>query len=415
MLNNITIVGGGTSGYLTAMYLANKYPKTQFTWIFPLENTPIGVGEALIPDVSAFMAEFGVTVEDILKHAQGTLKIGIKFVDFNPGEEFNFPYGDDGFDLFHEIIKQHKVPNDILKDKGITTHFNALEVLKYLDTITNRFPNLNIIRNTTTREQLQGTYDLLIDCTGFSRTIANWPNNFISIQDKIPNDQALVYRSEYTDRVTQMLPYTVAHAMEHGWIWNVPLRNQLAMGYVHHSKFDVRQEFVDYLENKLGHPIDQSKIGTVKMETGRNKVHMKDKIVAIGLSSCFIEPLESTGLYITTSSVKRLCKFIDGEINEEDYNQQMNDDFDSLVNFIVAHYKYSNRNNEYWNYYKNQEIVKYSPIEIFPPQAWDFILSGFKQNQNPVSLKGVDFKQLINIRKGKEFYKWMEAYNVSNA
>lgn len=410
MLKNITIVGGGSSGYLTAMYLSNRYPNTNFTWIYPEENMPIGVGEALVPDVSAFMAEFGVTVEDILRYAEGTLKIGIKFVNFNPGEEFNFPYGEEGFDVFDEIIKQHKIPYNIMQDSGLSVHFNATKVLKYFDTIIHKFKNLKVIRDNVTKEHLASTYDMLIDCTGFKRIVANWPDNFISIQDKIPNDQAFVYRADYTNREKQMVPYTIAHAMDNGWTWNIPLRDQLSMGYVHHSKFDVKQEFIDYVENKMEQKINPNKIVTVKMKTGRNKIHMKDNIVAVGLSSCFIEPLESTGLYITTSSVKRLCRYIDGDITEDDYNNEMNSDYDSLVNFVVAHYKYSNRNNEYWNYYKTVPVEKYRPIEIFPTEAWDFILSGFKQNQNPVALKNIDFKQVINIRKGQAFHNWMEAF-----
>jgi tryptophan halogenase len=408
MLKNITIVGGGSSGYLTAMYLANRYPSTNFTWIFPEENMPIGVGEAIVPNVSEFMREFGVTVEDILRYAEGTLKIGIKFVNFNPGEEFNFPSGP-GFDIFDEIIKQHKIPYNIIDDNGLSVHFNASKVLKYFDTIIHRFSNLKVIRDNVDKEKLTG-HDLLIDCTGFKRIVADWPNNFISIQDKIPNDQAFVYRADYTNREKQMVPYTIAHAMDNGWTWNIPLRDQLSMGYVHHSKFDVKQEFVDYIENKMQQKIDPNKIVTVKMKIGRNKIHMKDNVVAIGLSSCFIEPLASTGLYITTSSVKRLCEYIDGNITEDDYNQQMNNEYDSLVNFVIAHYKYSNRNNEYWSHYKTVPVEKYRPIDIFPTEAWDFILSGFKQNQNSVSLKNINFKQMINIRKGQEFHNWMEAY-----
>lgn len=410
MIQRITVVGGGSSGYLSTLYLASKYPEKNITWIYPEENNPIGVGEALVPDVTAFMQEFGVTVQDILTYAKGTLKIGIKFVDFNPGEEFNFPYGEEGYDIFDEIIKDHKIPNDIFSYHELSVHFNIVEVLKYFDTIVGNFKNIKIIRSDVTKEELDGTYDLLIDSTGFKRKIADWPDNFISITDKIPNDQAFVYRANYTDKSKQMVPYTQVNAMDCGWTWNIPLHDQLSMGYVHSSQYDVKDEFVRYIETKMGNKIDPDKIVTIKMKTGRNKIHMKENIVAIGLSSCFVEPLESTGLYITTSTVRRLCNYIEGHISEEEYNQQTNDEYDSLVHFIVAHYKYSNRNNDYWNHYKDIPIVKYSPLEIFPKEAWDYILGGFKQNNNPIPLKQIDFKKLINIRKGKEFHEWMNTF-----
>ena len=142
------------------------------------------------------------------------------------------------------------------------------------------------------------------------------------------------------------------------------------------------------------------------MITGRNKIHLKDNVVAIGLASCFIEPLQSTGIYLTTSAVHQLCQYIDGEITENEYNNFINEEYDALVDFIIAHYKYSRRNNSYWNHYKNIPIVHYRKMQIFPKDSWDYILNGFgypAEVPKPI----VNPYELINIYKGTPYHEWM--------
>ena len=142
------------------------------------------------------------------------------------------------------------------------------------------------------------------------------------------------------------------------------------------------------------------------MVTGRNKIHMKDNVVAMGLASNFIEPLESTGLFLVTGSLDKLCNYIDNKINEDEYNCLVNDQFDTLTDFIVAHYKFSKRSNLYWDHYKTVPIEK-KPIPIFPNSGWDTILSAFlpevKRPKEPL-----DPKELINIHKGTLYHKWIQ-------
>jgi hypothetical protein len=166
------------------------------------------------------------------------------------------------------------------------------------------------------------------------------------------------------------------------------------------------EHVADYME------LDQRdfEVNTVDFMTGRNEIHLKDNIVSIGLASSFIEPLESTGIYLIISSLERLVRYIDGEMTEEEYNQHTNDGFDAIINFIAAHYKYSKRDNEYWNHYKNLEIDQYLETDIFPKEAWDYILSGFGLAQAPKST--VNPRDLIKIHKGTQYHEWIK--NASN-
>lgn len=423
-IRRITIVGGGTTGYLAAFYFSINYPNKEITWIYPKDNNPIGVGESLIPRSSQFINKFNRTGKaglghlDIIKHCNGTAKLGIIFDGFNrPGEKFDFPFGFGERTSFNtasikRIMYTEKIPENILDYPDISTHFRTTELLEYLGRLSNDIPNLIIKRQEVTLEELSGTYDLLIDSTGFNSKLSFIPANFEDISHIIPNNCALVYRHEYTNKKEQCKPYSIFKAMDYGWIWNIPLGDQIAMGYVHCDKYDVKDQFIEYVENKLGIKIDPNKIGKVKFTTGRNKIHLKDNIVRIGLASGFVEPLESTGIYLITSSIEKITQYIEGSLSEYEYNNAVNQAFDDIVNFIVAHYKYSKRDNEYWNHYKNIPVEKYKETEIFPKEAWDYILSGFDETL-PAPTEPIDPAELIKIHRGMPYQIWLE--NAKNS
>lgn len=393
--------------------MSKQYPNKEITWIYPEENSPIGVGEALIPDVSHFLNDLGISTEDIIKHCNGTLKLGIKFQDFNQdGDSFTFPFGIGQQDRYNSssidrIMAFDKIPDNILEYNDISVHFRASDLLMYMDTLSTDIPNLKIIRKSVAPDDITDTYDLLIDSTGFGRHLTKWPDNFLSIADKIPNNRALTFRHPYTDKIAQCKPYSIFKAMPNGWIWNIPLGDQLAVGYVHDSRYNVLDDFIKYIQDKFNLTATPDQIGSVAMITGRNKIHLKDNVVAIGLASAFIEPIESTGLYLVTSALKRLTQYIDNNITEEEYNTETNVEFDSVMNFIIAHYKYSNRTNEYWDHYKTIPVEDRKEIDIFPSEAWDYVLSGFRDDiKRPVDL--INPQELIDIHRGMDYRDWLD-------
>jgi tryptophan halogenase len=414
-IRRITIVGAGTSGYLAAFWLAHRYPNKTITWIYPNENNPIGVGEALVPKSSNFLHDIGITHKDIIKFCNGTLKLGIVFDGFNtPGERFSFPFGIGVGDKHNtasidRIINTEKIPNNILDYPDIATHFRTTELAQYLDTKVPNFPNLKIERRSVTKEELEGTYDLLIDSTGFARQVSKVENNFKDFSNIIPNNRALTARIPYTNNEKQCKPYSLFKAMEYGWCWHIPLGDRLAFGYVHNNQYDVTDEFHNHLEEYMECSIDRSVISTVNFITGRNIKHLNGNIVSIGLASTFIEPLESTGIYLIVSSIEKIGKWIDQKITEEQYNTEVNNNFDAIVNFIAAHYKYSQRDNNYWNHFKRLNVEKYVKTDIFPQEAWDYILSGFNLASRPK--ENIDPQELINIHRGTPYYKWIQEYD----
>lgn len=374
MSKKIAVVGAGTSGYLSVLYFCTKYPEHNITWIYPKDNVTIGVGEGTVPQVTEFLLDLGITFEHIINDIGGSLKLGVKFEKFN-STSFIHPFGesDEEASMIEYMIEHNRVPENI-QSYDISFHFSVANLATFLDAWFERFNNLTIQRKTV--ESVDNVdCDWLIDCTGFKRAFVNkyYTDNFLSIDHLIPNNKALVYRTKIPEY--KRFSYTTCIGMDNGWVWNIPLRDEIGIGYVHHDIYDVKEEFLNYLDSEgFGRP----EIREVNFASGRNKNHFKDlgnkKIVSVGLSSSFVEPLEATGLYLTVFGIQYLDKLIHGFITSDEYNNKVNYEFDVIVDFIVAHYKFGYRNNNYWNFYKNLPIELYRENYAFPKRSWKYIL-----------------------------------------
>ena len=373
-MSNIAVIGAGTSGYLSVLYFCTRYPEYNITWIYPEDNVTIGVGESTVPQVAEFLEDLGITPKEIINDIGGSLKLGIKFEDFVTTDYFH-PFGieDDEAALVEYIMKHNKIPDDIMS-YDISFHFNVANLAKFLDNWFKRFDNLTIERKTV-KSVDEVDCEWFIDCTGFTRAFVNeyYTDNLQSISNKVPNNAALVCRTNIPNNKRNA--YTTCKAMDYGWIWNIPLRDELTLGYVHNDKYDVKDEFLNYLEREgLGSP----ELREVKMSTGRNKNHYKDlgnkKIASVVLSSAFIEPIESTGLYLTVFGIEKLDQLIHKKITADEYNSIVNYEYDVIVDFIAAHYKFGYRDNSYWNFYKNLSVELYKECAAYPTRSWNYVL-----------------------------------------
>lgn len=435
MIDRITIVGAGTSGYLSVLYFCRKYPNMQVTWIYPEVNQPIGVGEATVPQVQRFLAELGITVKDMILHCNANLKIGAKFEDWSGVQKsFFHPFGSTDqtcMDL-DWYLKNNQIPPDILDAHpdsievmlnnddfyDFATNFDVRELCQYLDKIFATFDNLTVIRKTI-KDANEVEDDHIIDATGFAKILINKddPGNFKSIKHIIPNNKAFVYRAEYSDKENQQQPYTTITAISHGWVWTIPLKDVITFGHVHDDQYDTKQEYIDFVESRLGYKIDQSKINEVKMITGRNIEHYRPQgnkhIYSVGLSSYFIEPIEATGLYLATYGIKLLDRLLKKEIDVNEYNNDYNREFDAVTDFISTYYKFSKNTNEYWDHFKTLKIEEHRKNSIFPPRSWNLILAGMGQEEKKYNITA---KRILQIRKGNiKYSQWLKDFHEKNA
>jgi len=383
-MTRIAIVGAGSAGCLTALALS-KSESNSIDCYFNDSIPPIGVGEATTNYVQSFLDRHGINKKTILNSINGSLKLGLLFENFfSQNHSFIHPFGDNK-DISGEIeymIMNDKIPNDILQYDTIATHFDTNVLSRYIVSKISKKSNVKIINKLFDIDQ-SCDYDVVVDCTGFRRHVFTKiiDDNYVDMSHVIPNNQALIYRSKYTN-IDQHKPYTKCTGMSHGWIWNIPLGNRISHGYVHSDQYDVTQEFINYI-TKIHKSCNESEISKIPFKTGRNKIHITTHkstlFVAIGLSSCFIEPLESTGLHFVVENIELLERFLAGDINQEQFNSIINTSYDSVVNFVVAHYKYTSRKGKYWRQYTNHQLSDYQHTDVFPVISWDYILRGMGQ------------------------------------
>lgn len=383
----IAVVGAGTSGYLTVLYLLKKYDY-DIEWIYPQDNITVGVGEATVPDVTHFFEECGIDLNKFIRDMDGSLKLGIKFENFYKGNHYH-PFGttDEQSAELEYIMENNLVPDNILDYTDISGHFDVGVLATYLDTIFKNYDNLTITRKTITDFNLE--HDWIIDCTGFTEK---------DVPLEIPNNAALVYR---TKEPINQYPYTTCRAMQYGWCWNIPLRYKTSIGYVHDDKYDVKDEFINYIQSQFDVQVDPEDIRKVKLITGRKSNHVDNKVVSVGLASSFIEPLESTGLYLTVFGIRLVDKLIHNKITAQEYNNIINSEFDLVTQFIIAHYKYSPNSNEYWDYYKTLDNETYLENELFPKRSWNYILQE--------NLPELSVERMLKLRHGKKYSEWLNA------
>jgi len=399
----IAVIGAGTSGYLTVLYFCTKYPQYDIEWLYPEDNVTIGVGEGTVPEVTEFFQDLGISFKDIIETVGGSLKLGVKFENFAE-EDFFHPFGktDEDAAALEYIMKNDFIPDNIEDWNDISFHFNVGNLAPFLDKWFERFNNLTITRKTV-KSVAEVDCDWFIDCTGFKRAFVNkyYQDNILSIDDSVPNNAAYVFRTDIPDN--KRTTYTTCIGMDYGWIWNIPLKDQIGIGYVHDSKYDVKEDFIRYIRRTLNIEPDPKQIRKVNMVTGRNKHHYKSlgkkHLVSIGLSSSFIEPMEATGLYLTVFGIKQLDELMHGNITGDVYDNMINREFDTIVDFIVAHYKFSHHNNEYWNSYKNTHISLYKENNIFPRRSWNYIL---RKNKPLLSVE-----KMLKLRHGKPYKEWL--------
>lgn len=391
------------------------------------------MGEATVPQVQRFLGELGISVQDMIRNCNANLKIGAKFENWSPVQKsFFHPFGDTDescMDL-DWFLKNNQVPPDILERypdfDGIAknsfpqfaTNFDVRELCAYLDKIFETFTNLSIERRTV-NDASEVNDDHIIDATGFKKVLINkgQPENFHSIKHIIPNNRAWVYRANYSDIENQQQPYTTITAAKHGWIWTIPLKDVITFGYVHDDKYDTKQEYIDFVEARMGYKIDESEIKDVKMITGRNIKHIRHDgnktIYSVGLSSYFIEPIEATGLYLCSYGIKLLDQLLNGDIDEDHYNADYNREFDAVCDFVSTYYKYSKNTGEYWDHFKSLPIEKHIANNIFPPRSWNLILAGMGQEESKYTIKA---ERILKIRKGNiKYSQWLKEFHESNA
>lgn len=384
--------------------------------------------------VHKFLNDLWLNYSEIINKCNWSIKLGLKFEDFSLNSHvFYHSFWNTFYNsaYIEELMKRNLIDKKIFDNNfNFALHFDVSALFDYIYDIVKDIWKIKILRKNVWEiisewKNIKGILcdwnlyeaNLYLDCSWFKRilisTVAD--KNFIDYWNIIYNNNALVYRTDYMDKWELRVPYTTCKGTYFWWIWNIPLKNKISFWYIHNKKNNVEEDFIKYLNSKLW-CIDKSKITEVSFSTWRNKEHIVGNVFAIWLSSAFIEPIESTWLYFIVRNIELLWSLLKWDSTTSKINSLLNNDYDSVLNFILAHYKYSNRNNEYWNLYKNKVIKDYKFSNLFKGYSWYKILNWF--NQNEIITKNIWEKNYLRNKSMQnkfsdkpELYKSLPNYN----
>lgn len=399
-IQNIIVVGGGSSGWMAATYLLKALnSKVNITLIESETINRIGVGEATVPTIqSEFFDRLGMKEEDWMPHCKATYKLGVKFFNWKTppekgGDYYYHNFGEiptiDEVPLTHIWIKKHleenyQVPmayacyssliacdlkkSPILLDgtpaQHYAYHFDALLLANFLRDWGKKQGIKHVIDNLTHTEQdEQGNIqcvvsesgkkyhaDLFIDCSGFAGFLIEKTLHepIVSFSDSLLTDRAVTINiPEPNPGVEGIRPYTSATAFKAGWLWEIPLFHRSGNGYVYSSEFTSDEEAEQEIREFFGEKADNLNARFIKFQSRRRRQSWVKNCVSIGLASSFLEPLESTGIYFIYAALYQLVrnfpnKQIDPTIRDR-FNQKVAYMVEDVKNFIVMHFKTSPR------------------------------------------------------------------------
>lgn len=402
----VVIVGGGTAGWVSAAALTQQLGRiVDVTLIESDAIGTVGVGEASIPTMRTFHKLAGVDERDFMRETQSTFKLGIAFENWRQKDEkYIHSFGQIGKKTwmaeFHNIwlhAKKQGFAGSLdeyclelqatLSNKfeigsngtqlSYAYHLDASLYAKYLRKITEarglkRIEGKvgRVIQNANTGfiesvEMEDGTAvegDLFIDCTGFRGLLIEQTlkTGYDDWSHYLPTNSAIAVQTEFTGEIPL---YTRSIAEDAGWQWRIPLQNRMGNGIV----FCDRYMSDDEAQHRLLSSVDGERLmdpRVIKFTTGRRKKLWNKNCVALGLSSGFLEPLESTSIHLVMIGITRLMKFFpfDGctETLQKHYNDESILELERIRDFIVLHYKLTDRDDSaFWRDRKNQEIPEF--------------------------------------------------------
>ncbi len=410
-IQNIVIVGGGTAGWMAAAGMAKVLGREVSIRLVESEEIgTVGVGEATVPHLAHFNKLLEIDEAEFVRQTQGTFKLGIQFVDWGRiGDLYMHGFGtkigvDFGSQPFHQYwIKARRagrakdigaytlhtmaaplgkfmtsasdVPSSSpLADIAYAYHFDAGRYARYLRGYAENlgvrrtegkikqviqrpedgFIDVVVMEN---GEKIGG--DLFIDCSGFRGLLIeqSLKAGYEDWSHWLPCNSAVAAPCENVGPPT---PFVRCTAREAGWTWRIPLQHRTGNGYVYSSKYisddEAASNLLGWLDGRaLGNP------RVLRFTPGQRRKCWDKNVVAIGLASGFLEPLESTSIYLIQSAISRLLSlFPDREFDQstiDRYNAQATFEIERIRDFIILHFCATERGDTpFWDYCRTMSL-----------------------------------------------------------
>lgn len=393
LIRRVVILGGGSSGWMTAAALAKSLQRDcEITLIESEEIGTIGVGEATIPPIKQFNQMLGIDEGEFLRRTKGSLKLGIRFVNWSAqGHEYFHPFGSYGraFDLVQiqhfwqraralgkaESLDDYCMawaaakagrfsppspdPRHVLSTYDYAYHFDAALYARYL----REYAEVRRVRRVegkvlSVQQNAESGFvesltmengdviegELFIDCSGMRALLIEdtLKTGYENWNHWLPCDRAVAVPSESVS----FNPYTLSTAHGAGWQWRIPLQHRTGNGHVYSSAYmDDDQAAQILLCNIEGKALAEPRI--IRFVTGRRKQCWNKNVIAIGLSSGFLEPLESTSLHLVQAGISKLLAYFPDRSFDplviQEFNRVAAAEVERIRDFIILHYHLTTR------------------------------------------------------------------------
>ncbi len=412
-MKRVLIVGGGSAGWITAAYMdavlnAPQRKAVDITLIESPDVGRIGVGEATVPSLRDTMRTIGIDEKTFMSAADGSFKQAIKFVDWlEKGSHYYHPFdrrpagrmdraglgwlaSDRSVPFASTVSIQPDLCNDGVAPKmlehpdyqGPLSYAYHVDAEKLADTLCQVATSRGVkhvqgfvtevehhengdLSGVVTKEGQRIEADLFVDCTGFLSLLIEkaLKVDFVDYSQWLLCDRAVAMRVPYeTYYPGKRRPFTVATALSNGWVWDIALAGRRGTGYVYSSNYIDDEAAEAELRAHEGPHCADLPSRVLKFRVGRRAEPWHRNCVSIGLSSGFIEPLESTGLFLVELSVATLCEYFpftrDMSGLAKSYNKIIIDRYEEILDFIVLHYCLTRRTDtEFWKEVQKPERI----------------------------------------------------------
>jgi tryptophan 7-halogenase len=405
-INRLVIVGGGTAGWMAAAALSYKFAASglDITLIESAEIGTVGVGEATLPHIRFFNQTIGIDEAELMARTQATFKLGIEFVGWGkPDESYIHPFGDFGesyHDIgFHHLWTKRRLQGDatplfdysvpvvmaganryampdpdpasLLSTFGYAFQFDASLYAAYLSELSQQRGVKRIEGKIVGAERdgesgnidhvvlENGTKvhgDLFVDCSGFRGLLIEQTleTGYDDWSHYLPCNRAWAVPCSIVDPIG---PYTRATARQAGWQWRIPLQHRIGNGHVYCNEYISDDEACAVLLNNLeGEALAEPR--QLFFKTGRRRKCWNHNVVAIGLASGFLEPLESTSIHLIQEGITALVELFPHRASmaedAAEYNAVMELGYDRIRDFLVLHYVANQRHGQkFWDDMRN--------------------------------------------------------------
>ena len=384
------VLGGGTAGWLTALYVKVTYPFMDVTVVEDPEKPPIIAGESGGRLLNFVYEKLGIDIKDWADAVEATPKLGGKFYGWNgSNSHFNhaiihdyktewskkFPTKEEGLLYLRGILGLRInltdcfVSGKLLEDNKLLLnedifssmwHFDSRANASYLKNIA-QLRNINLIEgryigcNKKTDGCIESlrledgrviTGDWFFDCSGFARLLL----------EKELNVESVDYSQYFPARA--VLPWwdnpcfdcgTVATTMDAGWTWKIGLKHRTGQGYLYNPDILSKDQALDEIHQKFGSHIEP--VASLQFTPSVLKQFWKKNVIGIGLSTGFMEPLEANGTGIIIDALYSLdrCWLPHGnEFNSDQFNAETWNSYDNIKDFLALHYRGKGRETEFW-------------------------------------------------------------------